>query len=186
MVAPFGPLIFIVNQPRLTQNYVDRFTRWLSIALSQLHIIPLLINSSAVSRQSVDFQRWLAMYASALIIIRRPENDDPAFERIATEYAGLSLGSIFHLEPRSSRNSAVKFIDSLTSNIIPISNSDSRLPAELRGTIQSLAYGGLPPVAECYLRFRLAQSDVERYLCLLDSVETLIKMSAIVLIACRW
>lgn len=36
-------------------------------------------------------------------------------------------------------------------------------------------------MADCYLRFRLAKSDVERFLCLLDCFEVLIKQSVIVL-----
>lgn len=180
-----NPLLFVVNEPRFTQRYVDRFTRWLSIALSQLQILPFIVTSAAVAGQSENFRKWLATYAASVIIVSHPRNSTKV-KRDASIYSASALGLVLNLEATRSRSSAARFTDVLTANIIPISNSDSRLPMELRHVTKSLAYSGLRPVADSYLRFRSAQSDVERYLGLLDSVESLIKMSAIVLLSTKW
>jgi len=87
----------------------------------------------------------------------------------------LSLDSV--IAPLSNR---------LASTALPIVASDSRLNIEKRRIIQEIAAYGLPPIANSYLRFRLAQSDVERYNSLLDCIESLIRCSAIILIINQW
>ena len=124
---------------------------------------------------------FISEYVDPSEVSARFEGETTLFEEIKTrpieeltrKFDGLS-------------GSAVKFVDRLNSTIIPTSQSDSALPADLRNMVSNLAYYGLPPVAGCYLRFRLAHSDVERYLCLLDCVEVLVKFSAITLLADMW
>ncbi len=74
----------------------------------------------------------------------------------------------------------------LTTTAIPIGESDDKLPAELRATISKIVSHGLPPLANCYLRFRLSKSNVERFLCLLDCFEVLIRVSVIYSLVQQW
>ena len=76
--------------------------------------------------------------------------------------------------------------DRLASTAVPIGVSDTQLTKEARALIQDVATSALPPIADCYLRLRLAQSDVERFLSLLEGLEGLVKCSVIVLLVNRW
>jgi len=87
----------------------------------------------------------------------------------------LSLDSV--IAPLSNR---------LASTALPIVASDSRLDIEKRRIIQEIATSGLTPVANSYLSFRLAHSDVERYESLIICIESLIRCSTIILIINRW
>lgn len=83
-------------------------------------------------------------------------------------------------------NVIAPLVNRLASTALPAAASDARLTKEARFQIHEIATCGLPPIADCYLRLRLAQSDVERFLSLLDCIESLIKCSVIVLLANRW
>lgn len=83
-------------------------------------------------------------------------------------------------------NVIAPLVNRLGSTALPTAASDFRLPKEARFQIQKIATGGLPPIADCYLRLRLAQSDVERFLSSLNCIESLIRCSVIVLLCNRW
>lgn len=87
----------------------------------------------------------------------------------------LSLDSV--IAPLSNR---------LASTALPIVASDSRLDIEKRRIIQEIATSGLTPIANSYLSFRLAHSDVERYESLINCIESLIRCSTIILLINRW
>jgi len=70
----------------------------------------------------------------------------------------------------------------LSSCSLPLRQLDAELSEEQRRIIPQLARNGLPPLADAYLRFRLSNSQIERFLCLLDCIEVLIKYSVFVLI----
>lgn len=72
-------------------------------------------------------------------------------------------------------------VEVLGSTAYPIARADRALDDRLRNMCAEIATVGLAPVADAYLRFRLAKSDIERFLCLLDCFEALIRMSALVL-----
>jgi hypothetical protein len=74
----------------------------------------------------------------------------------------------------------VDIVDNVT---IPVARSDARLGSRLREGISAVATRGLAPLADCYLRFRLAESDVERFLGLIDCFEVLIKYSLLTLVS---
>jgi len=90
------------------------------------------------------------------------------------------------LNDRSLESVIAPLSNRLASTALPIVVSDSRLNIETRLMIQKIAAHALTPVANSYLRFRLAQSDVERFLSLLDCIESLVRSSVIVLIINRW
>jgi hypothetical protein len=75
--------------------------------------------------------------------------------------------------------------DRLASTSVPIAASDAVLPEDLRCHIARIATVGFPAVADCYLRFRLSRSDVERFLALMDGFECLTKISVLTIIAFR-
>lgn len=64
---------------------------------------------------------------------------------------------------------------------LPTKRLDLEVPDELRKINFSVARCGLAPLADAYLRFRLSKSDVERFLCLFDCFEVLMKYSVFVL-----
>lgn len=74
----------------------------------------------------------------------------------------------------------------LSTAVIPLGDSDDDLTSELKPLIQDIALYGVPLISNCYLRFRLSQSNVERYFCLLDCVEVLIKTSTIYFLTNQW
>lgn len=74
----------------------------------------------------------------------------------------------------------------LASTALPIASSDSRLSLKRKLMIQEIAKFALPPVANSYLHFRLSQSDVERFMSLIDCIDCLIRFSVIILLANRW
>lgn len=77
-------------------------------------------------------------------------------------------------------------VQKIASTAIPMTMADSRLPPRLRSLSRSLANKGIPPISDSYLRSRLAESDVERFLNLMDSIEAIIRMSVIALLVARW
>jgi hypothetical protein len=169
------------------RNYSEDFRRWLAAQSAALII--------------VRFPKGIA---------------DKNFERLVPEYCVLSLGSIFQVTLRPKRYQASeasqdlyqtallanissftldsvtqhKTIASLTDQMamstFPIADADSRLSDELGGVVPLIAKQGLVPIANSYLRFRLSQSDVERFLSLLDCIEASIKCSVIALLTTHW
>ncbi|HTY11523.1 MAG TPA: hypothetical protein VMF88_10665 [Bacteroidota bacterium] len=74
----------------------------------------------------------------------------------------------------------------LTSTAIPIGKSDDELPSELLLQIRLLSTEGIPCLANNYLRFRLSQSNTERFLNLLDCIEVILKLSVMYLSVSQW
>ena len=81
----------------------------------------------------------------------------------------------------SARPCASEITRVLAGTCVPLRQLDSALGPELARLIHKLAESGLAPLADAYLRFRLSSSDVERFFCLLDCFEVLIKYSVFVL-----
>ncbi|MCJ7481763.1 MAG: hypothetical protein MUO31_02235 [Thermodesulfovibrionales bacterium] len=173
---------------------------------------PLL--SYSLRGQKKDVRLWIGEHASALIWVLAP-GDPTDLDKESMHQIRLCMGKVFLLQlsvgddristelfPREVIKLTIKFRSAdisgfkmedavstithqLAATTFPIANSDERLDEELITMQHCLANKGLPPIAGAYLRFRLAASDVERFLCLLDCVETLIRISAFVLVANR-
>lgn len=71
----------------------------------------------------------------------------------------------------------------LTSCGMPCRRLDVNLQSFQRDVILELAEHGLAPLADSYLRFRLSRSNVERFYCLFDCIEVLLKYSVFILMA---
>ena len=67
-----------------------------------------------------------------------------------------------------------------------MARADSSLNDAGRETARRLAEFALPPVADAYLKVRLAQSDVERYNSLLDAIEAIVRVAALALLVDLW
>ena len=65
----------------------------------------------------------------------------------------------------------------LAATCIPMRYLDRALTASCARAIGDISDRGLAPLADAYLRFRLSSSEVERFLCLFDCFEVLIKYS---------
>jgi hypothetical protein len=76
--------------------------------------------------------------------------------------------------------------DEMAMSTFPVAEADDLLPADIKPLIPAIAQVGLQPFANSYLRYRLAQSNVGRFLALLDCVEVLVKCSAVALLTGRW
>lgn len=176
----------------------------------------LFLVSDSVRRYPGDFRKWLASHAATFILVCTPagtiDSYTKSFEEEVDSGYHLCLGPIFTiwvrpfgkgtflprykcdqvlesswgLQDRSLGSVVAPLSNRLASTVLPIAASDSRLNRETRLVIQEIAVYAVPPVANSYLRFRLAQSDVERFLSLLDSVESLLRFSVIVLLINRW
>lgn len=90
------------------------------------------------------------------------------------------------LDNRSLESAVAPIANRLASNSLPLAASDFRLDLAARQFVQEIPGQILTPLADCYLRFRLAQSHVERFLSLLDGIEAFIKCSVIALFADSW
>ncbi len=77
----------------------------------------------------------------------------------------------------SARPAASEITRVLAAACIPMRELDRALDTSRVGAIGPLADRGLAPLADAYLRFRLSNSEVERFLCLFDCFEVLIKHS---------
>ncbi len=71
--------------------------------------------------------------------------------------------------------------ETLANTTVPISLSDNALAENLRQQIPQIGSDCLVPIADCYLRFRLSRSDVERFLSLMDAFECFTKLSFLIL-----
>ena len=179
-------------------------------------VMILFIVSDSIRRYPVDFRKWLAFQAAAFVELRTSLGIDglysESFEEEANSGYRLCLGPTFTiwvkplgkgefissykgdqvlecswgLQDRSLESVIAPLSNRLASTALPVVVSDSRLNIETRLIIQEIATHALTPVANSYLRFRLAQSDVERFLSLLDCIESLVRSSVIVLLINRW
>jgi hypothetical protein len=86
---------------------------------------------------------------------------------------------------RATEDFIAPLTDRLAITSVPNATSDERLPEDLLRSIAQIATLGFPVVADCYLRVRLARSDVERFVALLDAIECLVRLSAVTIIASR-
>jgi len=176
----------------------------------------LFIVSDSVRRYSSSFRKWLAFQAAAFIVVRTSVGVDEPYEKTFNEEAksGYQICpgptfAIYYRHPwdttptpiikadqtlectqgigdRQFDDIIAPLVNRLAQTALPTAASDAQLTKEARFQIKEIATRGLPPIADCYLRFRLAQSDVERFLSLLDCIESLIRCSAIVLLVNRW
>ena len=186
------------------------------LSLPRQRAMLFILVSDSVRRYSIEFRKWVARQAAAFIALRTPFGiEDPnkrSFDEEARNGFRVTPGPTFDLWVRSRGKGELPadvrsdqvidinwtvraepmgdfiapLINRLASTAIPTAASDRTLPERLRSLIQEISTDALPPIADCYLRFRLAQSDVERFLSLLDSIECLIRFSAVVLLAEAW
>ncbi len=172
--------------------------------------------SDSVRRYSSSFRKWLASQAAAFIVVHTSVGIDEPYGKTFNEEArnGYQIChgptfAIYHRHPwdrnptpivkadqtleciqgigdRQFDDIIAPLVNRLAQTALPIAASDAQLTKEARFQIKEIATCGLPPITDCYLRFRLAQSDVERFLSLLDCIESLIRCSVIVLLVNRW
>lgn len=74
-------------------------------------------------------------------------------------------------------------VERLASTVVPAAMSDTALPEYLQSLITKIGIVGIPLIADCYLRYRLSRSHVERFLALMDGFECLVKISVLSWIA---
>jgi len=178
--------------------------------------IVYFIVSDSLRRQSIEFREWLLSQICAYIIIRTPlgENElyDETFENEVNHGYSTCLGPIFTILVRLPKRNHFslnykgdhiiecqwsiknRFLESaiaplssrIASTAIPIAASDAKLDVSKRLTQKEISVIGLQPLANSYLRFRLAQSDVERYVSLIDCFESIIRFSVIILLIRSW
>ncbi len=176
----------------------------------------LFILSDTVRKYPVDFINWLINRAAATIIINVSDSIEEIDKKTIHEILKLSLGKVILIFYSSKediptidakeagivtiseksilsklpinmllRNLTTRLIDELLT-AYPIAMSDNKLPRDKHSVIEQLSKEGFSPLAGSYLRFRVSESDVERFLCLLDCIEVLIRVSTIVLIINSW
>jgi len=173
----------------------------------------VFFHSGYVNNYSIEFRRFLISRAGVILLLSKDSNFSDYDKNTIQEIFENSMGRIIVIlfsRPENIREDRIKeggivyiskehllhidlFMKELTTRILdelmpayPLALADNRLPYEMHLTMRKLASEGLQPLAGSYLRFRTAESDVERLLCLLDCIEVLIKSSAIVLIINSW
>lgn len=176
----------------------------------------LFLVSDSVRHHPINFRKWLARQAAGFIVMRTPlgvdELDTESFNDEANNGYQLCPGPTFtiYVQPRgrgtipsvtegdqvfqcswwfqnrSLDSMVAPLTNRLASNALSTTASDARFTRETRSAIQEIATFALPPIADSYLRFRLAQSEVERFFSLLNCTECLIKCSVVALLASQW
>jgi len=180
------------------------------------HMPVAFLISESVRHYPIEFQKWLTIQAAAFVVVRTAMRVHESLERHFDERAEhgyrLSPGPTFMVHLRSPIGDIdlpkdiadhkldciakvrgrhldaviAPLVDRLASTAFPTAVSDIRLSENSRYLIQEIASSALPPIADCYLRFRLAKSHVERFLCLLDGIECLIKCSVFLMLVEQW
>ena len=207
-ISPKSGLSLIENQ-KSSKRRVEYLSRY-----KQRGMI-VFLHSDSVSSYSDEFRKWLMKYSASFVVMRTSITTtiSEGFEKEAENGYKLCPGptftiwirplekgetSIFQnkgdqildcswgLQNRSLESVIAPMSNRLASNALPIFASDSRLDSEKRLIIQEIVQYAVPPVANSYLRFRLSQSDVERFMSLIDCIESIIRFSVIFLIVTRW
>ncbi len=152
----------------------------------------MIVVIQAENKMGDDFRKMLEMYFKLspgrifVIQISRRSGLIPAI------FKGRGIDTFeFVPSTRSLENDDTYVIlshmtNQITTNVIPLGESDDKLSSVVRSQTELLASWGLPPLADCYLRFRLSQSNVERFISLLDCIEVVIKISVMYLLINQW
>lgn len=210
-------LVYFHAEPGFGVFYGQRLAVKTAHAIEKLRgekmVYPLV--SDSLRRRSLDFRRYVAQHASALVVVTVPGGPKlPEFDQETRDLIQVTRGEVFLVEvsfgdrhastdelmrevtrltvrpdlltrTREAKASA-SLADSLASTIFPLTRSDALLPDHLYRAQIDLARSGLPILARPYLRFRLARSDSERFSSLLDLFEALSRLSVAVQLVHRF
>lgn len=209
-VAVMEPGIATLYGKRILLNFLT--ARMKSIGSHPFYFVNLL----SFRKHDEKYALYAVKRSPAMIVVVRSGNKmTDEFREMLDSYIQFSTGKIFlvqisthHSEPYLIEGRGIQnfeFVEStreqeeenisaivteltnqLTTNIIPIGDSDDALDQDSRSVIQLIARQGFPPVADCYLRFRLSQSNVERFIALLDCMEALVKVAVMYLSITQW
>ena len=152
----------------------------------------LLLILSVRDQRSTEFklalQNYIKICTGRIFVIQI----EAPLRRSSSILEGRGIGtynfvpSTQELERKKISSIISELTDGLTSTAIPIGKSDDKLPSELLPEIELLSTEGFPCLANNYLRFRLSQSNTERFLNLLDCIELIIKISVMYLSVSQW
>lgn len=174
----------------------------------------LFLSADSLRGHSSEFRRWAIHHTAAFMVVRTPfgSRKKAEFDREAKFGFARSPGPTFDIvvrpqgrgnapqDPRADAGVTVDWglrdapmediiaevTNRLVATAVPIATSDTQLPESHRVIARMLSSGGFPPIADSYSRFRLAQSDVERFIAMVDAVECLTRCSALFLLADCW
>jgi hypothetical protein len=170
------------------------------------------LEAERVQRYEKPFHDWLTQQACALIVARTSWGPaaravlkgmhnqlsrcyGPVFDVcfvlgqdrvLCVATPGAQYIEVTRTEQNSLASLIAPLTDRLVATAIPIALSDANLSDDSRKLKFEIATSAIPPVADCYLRFRLAQSNIERFTALLDAYECLLKCSVMVTLCSRW
>lgn len=116
----------------------------------------------------------------ALVVLPKQVELATSFMEMKSELPGYELASFSYFDPI---RPSFRVLDALGQCAIPVSTSDAQLPPNLRNAPFEICESGLAPLSDCYLRFRLGRSNIERFLHLIDCFEVIVKVCATTLIA---
>lgn len=191
-----GMLFFLVSDS--LRRYPVEFRKWLSYNAAAFIVVHGLLSDDPINESFVEeaiagcrfctgptFEIGGDFFKSdnPISISRSLDNID---QFVDNQFDGRVLDFLQIRRGRSKATIVAQLSERLTSTTLPIAASDSKMSTKDRITIQSICTYGIQPVANVYLRFRLAQSDVERFLSLLDCIDSLIRFSVITLIVIYW
>ena len=169
----------------VTPEESERLREALHAAVTAVPVLGLFVGRLRASAVTLNEERRLDAlfhYAGgpvALLVPELPgEIDDGVDDDSRDRLRGYELVST----PRRNVAIATPQVTNLIATVaLPLERSQRRLDARARETSRAIGATGLAPLADAYLRFRLAGSAVERFLSLFDCFEVLIKYSVFVL-----
>lgn len=183
------PMAFLISES--VRRYPIEFQKWLTVQASAFVVVRTAIRVHESLERNFDERNFderaehgyrLSPGPTFMVYLRSPIGDIDLPEDMADH----KFDCIAKVRGRHLDAVIAPLVDRLASTAFPTAVSDIRLSENSRYLIQEIASSALPPLADCYLRFRLAKSHVERFICLLDGIECLIKCSVLFMLVEQW
>lgn len=176
--------VFIHSHSLFSRSRI--FRHWLAANVGCVVIIrsPLGDDSKSVEAFVAEMKEHCRRARGPVIglVLKLPRlNWQPSYKSLGASVECLSV-NLGHVNEGPS-DFIAPLVERLASTVVPAAMSDAALPEFLQPLITKIGIAGIPPIADCYLRYRLSRSHVERFLALMDGFECLAKTSVLSWIA---
>lgn len=179
-------MIFFVNSNSVS-NYSSEFRKWLIshaaafISLEMPFEIDKLASDTFRKETNAGYYECLGPTVTIRISPLGKGESMPVEEK-----GDLILETFWGIKKLSLDSVIAPLSNLLASTALPIAASDSMLSLKRRRYVQEISRYALSPISDSYLRFRLSHSDVERFISLIDCIESLIRISVVILLINLW
>lgn len=210
--SDFSAIVYVMADSYIEFRLARSLARAVQAALDRQFCVFLYSRDFRGSPQPL--RSWIVRNVPAIMVIRdtkRPPEWSDCVAALASETAGhvfaVLMNQSFSEKARETLLSGVDVHDitglrqfeqeeptkvasaiawRLQHSAFRSSEANKELPDHLYKIQEDLAFGGLRPIASCLLRFRLAQSDVERVLALMEGIEAVARCNVLIVLSSIW